>query len=110
MTLVKYDMTNVAHFPSRLSRLALLSVWIILLAWAAPAVVAVTGDLFGLGYPMDDRTAEQSETADVTDDPVLLFSSSRTDLQPLTFSLHATHLIKQTWAPAPPVRPPIIHA
>jgi hypothetical protein len=61
-------------------------------------------------HPVSDRAAEQSEKADGTDDPVLLFSSGRPDLQPLTFSLYATQLIKQIWTPTPPVRPPAIHA
>ena len=103
-------MTNVAHFSSRLHCLALLSVGMVLFAWAAPAVVALTGDILGHGQPMNDLAAEQSETMDVTDDPAVLFSSSRPDLQPLTSSFHTTHLIKPTWSPAPPVRPPIKHA
>jgi hypothetical protein len=107
-------MTNAAHSSRRFSGLALLCACAILLAWAAPAIAAVTDDSLGFlqlgqNHPANDRAAEQSETPDVTDDPVLLFSSGRSDVQPLTFALHTAHLIKQTWTPAPPVRPPAIH-
>jgi hypothetical protein len=107
-------MTNAAYSSLRLSRLALLCACAILLAWAAPAIVAVADDSLGFlkvsqNYPVSDLAAEQSETADVTDDPVLLFSSGRSDLHPLSFSLPTTHLAKQVWSPTPPVRPPAIH-
>ena len=82
----------------------------VLFAWAAPAVVALTGDILGHIQPMNDLAAEQSETMDVTDDPAVLFSSSRPDLQPLTFSFHTTRLIKPIWSLTPPTRPPIVHA
>jgi hypothetical protein len=94
--------------------LALLCACAILLAWAAPAITALLDDSLDLlnlnqNRPVSDRAAEQSETTDVTDDPVLLFYSSRSGLQPLAFSLHTARPIKQIWTPAPPVRPPAIH-
>ena len=101
-------MTNVANVPSRLPWLALLSVWIVLLAWAAPAVMAVTGDLFGYSQLVTDLAAEQSEITYVTDDLALLPSSGRPGLHLLRLSLQMHDLIKQVWSPAPPLHPPTI--
>jgi hypothetical protein len=104
-------MTNATLSSRRLSCPALLCACAILLAWAAPAIVAVLPDPLDLmnlnqNHPISDRAAEQPETTDVTDDPVWLFSIGRAHLQLLAFSLQAAHLIKQAWTPAPPVRPP----
>jgi hypothetical protein len=109
------NMFNAAHSFRRLSCLALLCACAILLAWAAPAIAAVTNDSLGFlmvsqGRPISDLAVEQSETADFTDDPVLLFHNGCPDLHALTFLLHAAHLTEQIWSPAPPVRPPIVHA
>ena len=101
-------MTKVAHVPARLPWLALLSVWIVLLAWAAPAVIAVTRDVFGHDQLVTDPAAEQSEITDVTDDPAVLLSSGRPGLRLLRLSLQIHDLIKQVWSPAPPLHPPTI--
>jgi hypothetical protein len=108
-------MTHTAHSSRRLSGLALLCACAILLAWAAPVIAAVTVDSLEFlklsqDHHVSDVAAEQAETSDASDDPVWLFSSSRAHLQPLTSSLCFTHLTKRTWTPAPPVRPPIVHA
>jgi hypothetical protein len=108
LTLVKCDMTHAAHVPSRLSRLALLSVWIVLLAWAAPAVVAVAVDLAGHSQLVADLAAEQSEITDVTDDPAVLLSSGRPGLHLLRLSLKLNNLAGQIWSPAPPLHPPTV--
>jgi hypothetical protein len=115
MAWIRYNMTSEVHLSSRLSWLALLCACMVMLAWAAPAIIAVTDDSLGLlqlnqNRPVSDLAVEQSETADVTDDLVLLFSSGRPDLHPLTFSLHTAPRTIQVWSPTPPVRPPVIHA
>ena len=101
-------MTNPTRLPARFSWLALLSVGVVLLAWATPAALAVTGDLIGHSQPVNDLAAEQSETTDDTDDPAMLFLSSHLGLYPLVLSLRSTHLVRQIWSPTPPVRPPIV--
>ena len=115
MAMTTWDMLHATRLISRFSCLALLCACAILLAWAAPAIVAVTADSLEFlklsqDHHVSDLAAEQLETADVTDDPMWLFISSRASVHPLAFSLYAAHLIKQIWAPAPPVRPPIVHA
>jgi hypothetical protein len=102
-------MTNPACSSRKFTYLTLLCACTIMLAWAAPTVADMTADLFGYGQPVNDLAAERSDTTDVTDDPVLLFSSSYADFHPLTFSLHTAHLVKQAWTPAPPIHPPVVH-
>ncbi len=100
-------MLHATTFPSlRFDYLALLSVLIIMLAWAAPAVVAVTGEIWDYDQPADDPANEQTETTDVTDDPAVLFASGRPGLHALDLALPDHSLIKQTWSPSPPLHPP----
>ena len=99
-------MFNPACSSQKCSYLALLSVVVILLAWTAPAVLAVTGELWEYDQPANDPANEQVETIDVTDDPAVLFASRRPGQLPIIFTLHFAQLFNGGWSPTAPVRPP----
>ncbi len=103
-------LTNV-HLSLRFSRLALLCAWLVMLAWAAPVLVVVSGDLpdflkFSQEHQASDPADVPVETEDASDDPVIFFVAGRAGLLPLTFALRASQLTEQAWSPPSPVRPP----
>jgi hypothetical protein len=82
-----------------------------MLAWAAPVLVVVSGNIPDFLKRSQDRQASDpadvpAETEDASDDPVIFAAISKADLLPLIFVLQASHLTERAWSPSSPVRPP----
>ena len=104
-------MTNTTHLSSRLSWLELLCACIAMLAWAAPVLVAVSGDMPEFLKRSQDHQANDpadmpAETEDASDDPIMFLPAGEADLLPLMFTLRASQLTEQAWSPPSPVPPP----
>lgn len=100
-------MIHAAQFPlARSAGLALFCVLVMLLAWAAPAIVAVTDGLWDDRQPVNEPANEPSEAPDVTDEPVALFAASRPGWPSIEFPLSNYSCAKLAWSSAPPLHPP----
>ena len=102
-------MTTNTHPSARLSWLALLCACFVMLAWAAPVMVA--DDMpdflrYNQDHQMSDLADVPTELEDASDDPVLFVASSKTSLLPVTIVPQACHLTTAAWSPTSPVRPP----
>jgi hypothetical protein len=102
-------MRTITYHSARLSWLALLCACLVMLAWAAPAMVS--GDMpqllqHGQDYPLSDPSEATTEAEDASDDPVLFVANSKTGLCPLASALQNHLLTSAAWSPTSPVRPP----
>jgi hypothetical protein len=108
---ISRNMINITHFSLRLSSLALLCACMVMLAWAAPVLVVVSGDLpdilrLSQEHQASDPADVPIETEDASDDPILFLSAGKAHLLLLTFELRTSRVTEQTWAPPAPARPP----
>ena len=104
-------MINTPHLSLRLTWLALLCASVVMLAWAAPVLVVVSGvlpDILKLSqeHQASDPADMPVEIEDASDDPAIFPSADKAGLLPLTFELRSSQLTEQAWSPPSPVRPP----